>query len=63
MTRYEQYLERKMKESSYKGMSIPLRKGLQVSKSLQELIERYNNNELSDEELDEHFNKFYMLEE
>lgn len=62
MTRYEKYLEKKMKENSYNGMSIAPRKGLQVSKHLQELIERYNKNELTDEELDRYFNKFYMAD-
>lgn len=63
MTRYEEYLQRKSKEESYKGTTIPARKGLSPNKRLEELIRRYNNNEVSDEELDSHFNKFYMTEE
>lgn len=63
MTRYEEYLERKSKESSYKGKSITPRKALNLNKRTEELIRRYNNNEASDEELDSHFSRFYMLEE
>ena len=63
MTRYEQYLERKSKEASYKGIIIPPRKALNLNKRTEELIRRYNNNEVTDEELESHFNKFYMLEE
>ena len=63
MTRYEEYLERKSKEESYKGITIPSRKALNPNKRTEELITRYNNNEATDEELESHFNKFYMLEE
>lgn len=63
MTRYEEYLERKMKESSFKGVSIPPRKALQPHPKTDALIQKYNNYEVSDEDLERHYNTFYMLEE
>lgn len=63
MTRYEEYLERNMKESTFKGVSIPPRKALQPHPKTDALIQKYNNYEVSDEDLERHYNTFYMLEE
>ncbi len=63
MTLYEEYLERKMKESTFKGICIPPRKALQPHPRTDALIQKYNNYEVSEEDLESHFNRFYMLEE
>jgi hypothetical protein len=60
MTRYEEYLEKTVADRTYNGVTIPIKKSL--SNEVPEIVKRFNNYEVSEEELERHFNTFKVVQ-